>query len=125
MRSTTSTLRLLIAPLAIAATLSFAGCGDGGIDESKLEDVQKQGEQLQKDAADLQAEAQKTADDVKAGKVSAEEAAADLQEKADAVTDKAKAAGADAIEAVEDNKYLSDADKKALEDAKATLETTP
>ncbi len=117
----TTTLRLLTASLAAAATLSFAACGDGGIDKSKLDDVQKQGEQIQQDAKDLQQDAQQAAEDVQSGKKTAEEAAADIEKKADAVTDKAKAAGSDAIDAVKDNKYLSEADKQAMEDAQAQL----
>lgn len=118
---TNSTLRLLAASLAAAATLSFAACGDGGIDESKLEDVQKQGEQIRQDAQDLQQDAQQIQEDVQSGKKTAAEAQAELEEKTNAIKEKAEDAGSDAIDAVKDNKYLSEADKKALEESQAEL----
>ncbi|MBJ7470690.1 MAG: hypothetical protein JHD16_05285 [Solirubrobacteraceae bacterium] len=121
MRATTRTLRLLVAPLAIAATLSFAACGDGGIDEGKLEEVQKQGEQIQKDAQELQKDAQQISEDVQSGKKTGAEAQAEIEKKAKAIEEKAKGAASDSIDAVKDNSYLSESDKQQLEDAQAEL----
>ncbi len=124
--NTTSALRSLLLPVALVGALGgfAAGCGDGGIDESKIEDVKKQGEALQQDAKQLQEDAAQVSEDVKSGKITAEEAQKKIEAQTKEIEDKAKQAGTDAIEAVEDNDYLSDEDKKQLQDAKDQLATT-
>lgn len=116
-------IRTLLVPIAVAGAFSgtIAGCGDGGIDKGKLEDVKKQGEALQNDAAKLQADAEQVRKDIETGKITAAEGQKKLETQTKAIEDKAKAAGSDAIDAVKDNKYLSDADKKQLEDAQSQL----
>lgn len=117
-----TSLRTLLLPVALVGALGTfaAGCGDGGIDQSKIEDVQKKGDEIKAKAA----EAQKVAEDIQSGKVSAEEGQKQIEAKTEEITNTAKKAGTDALEAVEDNKYLSDEDKKQIADAKDQLKTT-
>ena len=116
-------IRTLLVPVAVAGAFSgfAAGCGDGGIDKGKLEEVKKTGEELQDDAAKLRADAEQVRKDIESGKITAEEGQKKLEAQTSAIEDKAKSASSDAIDAVKDNKYLSDADKKQLEDAQAQL----
>jgi hypothetical protein len=102
-------IRASLTGLVVAAALTIAACGDGGTGVSKTES-----EQLQKQSTELQQKANKTAEDIKSGKVDAEQASKELQD------DATKLAG-DSIEAVKDAD-IPDAAKKQLEDAQKQLE---
>lgn len=118
----TRNLRLLLAPLAISTALALSACGDDPVvDQEKVDAVKQQTEQLQQEATQLQDEAQKIADDVKSGKITETEAEAALKKKTDEIEAKAKGVASDSIDAIEDTAGLSDADKKAIEDAKEQL----
>jgi hypothetical protein len=63
--------RTALVGLVLAAAIGIAACGkDNGISQNEADKLQKQGQELQK-------KAQKTADDVRSGKVDAEQAAKD------------------------------------------------
>jgi hypothetical protein len=102
-------IRLSLPGLLVAASLSLAACGDGGTGVSKIES-----ENLQKQSRELQKKADKTAEDIKSGKVDAEQATKELQE------DATKLAG-DSLEAVKDADIPDEA-KQQLEEAQKQLE---
>ena len=102
-------IRASLTGLVVAAALTIAACGDGGTGVSKTES-----EQLQKQSTELQKKANKTAEDIKAGKVDAEQATKEIQ------NDATKLAG-DSLEAVKDADIPDEA-KKQLEEAQKQLE---
>ena len=120
---TTTKLRLLVLPVLAATAFGVTACGDG-VDQSKLNDVKQQGQQIQQDAKDLQQQAKQTAEDVKSGKVSAEEASKQIQDKADKIQNKAKDAASDAIDAVKNDNNIPDSAKQQLEDAQKQLNSS-
>ena len=101
-----STIRNALTALALAATLTIAACGGGGVDNDEAE-------QIRDHAAEVQQDAQRTADEVRAGTKDAEEAAKEIQDDA---TDLAN----ETIDAVEDAD-LPDEAKEKLEQAQAQL----
>jgi DNA gyrase/topoisomerase IV subunit A len=102
-------IRASLTGLVVAAALTLAACGDGGTGVSKTES-----DQLQKQSTELQQKANKTAEDIKSGKVDAEQASKELQADATKLAD-------DSIEAVKDADIPDEA-KKQLEDAQKQLE---
>src|SRR3954469_7301465 len=101
-------IRTTLAGLVIAAAIGIAACGsDNGISHDEADKLQKQGQELQQ-------KAQKTAEDVKSGKVDAEKAARDLQDDANKLTN-------DTIDAAKDSDIPDDV-KKQLEDAQDQLD---
>jgi hypothetical protein len=102
-------IRASLTGLVVAAALTIAACGDGGTGVSKTES-----EQLQKQSTELQQKANKTAEDIKAGKVDAEQATKALQDDATKLAD-------DSLEAVKDADIPDEA-KKQLEEAQKQLE---
>jgi outer membrane murein-binding lipoprotein Lpp len=121
--NTHKSFRTILSSVAIlgASAAFIGGCGDGGVDQSKLNDVKKQGQEIQADAKKLTANADQIRADIASGKITAEEGQKQLTAQTDAITAKANKASSTAIDAVKDNKYLSDDDKKQLEDAQAKL----
>ena len=97
-------IRASLTGLVVAAALTIAACGDGGTGVSKTES-----EQLQKQSTELQKKANKTAEDIKAGKVDADQATKELQDDATKLAD-------DSLEAVKDADIPDDA-KKQIEAA--------
>jgi hypothetical protein len=102
-------IRASLTGLVVAAALTLAACGDGGTGVSKTES-----ENLQKQSTELQHKANKTAEDIKAGNVDAEQATEELQDDATKLAD-------DSIEAVKDADIPDEA-KKQLEEAQKQLE---
>ena len=115
--------RQLLAVAATAAIVAISGCGDDN--EKKADELQKQGQELQEDSAQLQKEAQQINDDVKSGKITAQEGAKQLEAKTEALKAKAKKTTQNAIDAAKDNSNLTDAQRKQLEDAQKQLDATP
>ena len=101
-------IRASLTGLVVAAALTIAACGDGPTGVSKTES-----EQLQKQSTELQQKANKTAADIKSGKVDAEQATKELQNDATKLAD-------DSIEAVKDANIPDEA-KKQLEDAQKQI----
>ena len=96
-------IRTSLVGLVIAAAIGIAACGsDNGISQDEANKLQQQGQELQK-------KAQKTADDIKSGKVDAEQAAKDIEKDANKLTN-------DTIDAAKDSDIPDDV-KKQLEDA--------
>jgi 3-hydroxyisobutyrate dehydrogenase-like beta-hydroxyacid dehydrogenase len=96
-------IRTSLVGLVIAAAVGIAACGsDNGISQDEADKLQKQSQELQR-------KAQKTADDVRSGKVDAEQAAKDIQDDASKLTN-------DALDAAKDSNIPDDV-KKQLEDA--------
>jgi hypothetical protein len=102
-------IRASLTGLVVAAALTIAACGDGGTGVSKTES-----EQLQKQSTELQQKANKTAEDIKAGKVDAEQATKALQDDATKLAD-------DSLEAVKDADIPDEA-KKQIEAAQKQLD---
>ncbi|MDQ8046978.1 MAG: hypothetical protein AAGC46_19150 [Solirubrobacteraceae bacterium] len=121
--SPTASFAKLLLPLAlVGATTGFvAGCGSGGIDKAKLDDVKKQGQQLQQQSADAQKQIQQISADIKSGKISAEAGQKKIDSISNGLEKKAKNVASNGIDAVKNSNYLSDADKKQLKDAQAQL----
>jgi hypothetical protein len=102
----TSLVGLVIAASAVGLT----ACGsDDGISKDEADKLQKQSQELQR-------KAEKTAEDIRSGKVDAEQATKDLQKEADELTDKALDAAKDADIPEEARKQLEEAQKR-LEEA--------
>ena len=100
-------IRTSLLGLVIAATVGIAACGsDNGISQSENKQIQDHAAQVRKDA-------QKTADEVRAGTKDAEQAAKEIQ---DDMTD----LGNETIDAAKDADMPDEA-KQALEDAQAQL----
>src|SRR5690349_3470503 len=100
-------LRTSLVGLVITASVGIAACGtDNGISQDEANQLQKQSQELQQ-------KAQKTADDVRSGKVDAEQAAKDIQDDANKLTN-------DTIDAAKDSNVPDDV-KKQLEDAQDQL----
>ena len=100
-------IRTSLVGLVIAAAIGIAACGsDNGISQDEANKLQQQ-------STELQQKAQKTADDVKSGKVDADKAAKDIQDDANKLTN-------DTIDAAKDSDIPDDV-KKQLEDAQDQL----
>jgi hypothetical protein len=99
-------IRTSLVGLLITASVGIAACGDNGISQDEADKLQQQSQELQR-------KAQKTADDVRSGKVDAEQAAKDIQDDANKLTN-------DTIDAAKDSDIPDDV-KKQLEDAQDQL----
>jgi hypothetical protein len=100
-------IRTSLVGLVIAAAVGIAACGsDNGISQSESQQIQDHAAQVRKDA-------QKSADEVRAGTKDAEQAAEEIQ-------DDATELGNETIDAAKDADMPDEA-KKALEDAQKQM----
>jgi hypothetical protein len=120
MRTNLSSFRALLAAAAVGCALVVAACGSN---DDKIKDVQKQGVELQKQGQAVQASAQKTAADLKAGKITAEEAQKQIEAQTKDLEKSAKKTASDAIDAAKGSSAVDDETQKALEDAQRQLAT--
>lgn len=121
--ATSKFLTTLLLPVALlGATTGFiAGCGDGGIDQSKVNDLKSKAANLQNDAKKTQDKIKQIQADVKSGKISAAKGQQEMEAAATAIQKKAKATASEGIDAIKNNSHLSADEKKQLEDAQAQL----
>ncbi len=82
-------MRKLLTALAVAASLTVVACGGSGIDR-------KDADQIRDHAAEIQRDAQRAADEVRAGTKDAEEAAREVQDDMNDLTDETLDAAKDA-----------------------------
>src|SRR4051794_19519612 len=100
-------IRTSLVGLVIAAAVGIAACGtNNGISHDESNKLQKQGQELQR-------KAQKTADDIKSGKVDAQQGTKEIQKDANKLTN-------DTIDAAKDSNIPEDV-KKQLEEAQDQL----
>ena len=113
-------LNLLLAPLAVAAAIGIAACGSN----DKVKDAQHSATQLQKQALETKKNLEKTAADLKSGKVSAEDAQKKIEQQTADLQDKVKTTADKAIDAAKSQSGVPADAQKALDDAKAQLDAS-
>jgi methylthioribose-1-phosphate isomerase len=113
-------LNLLLAPVAVAAAIGIAACGSN----DKVKDAQHTATQLQKQALETKKNMEKTAADLKAGKVSSDDAEKQLQKQTEDLQDKVNTTADKAIDAAKSQAGMSDEAQKALDDAKKQLDAS-
>jgi major membrane immunogen (membrane-anchored lipoprotein) len=111
--------RALVAPAAIILALGFSACGSN---DDKVKAIQKQGTVIQQQAADVQAQSAKLAQQVKDGKITQAEADAKLDASMKKVSDSADKTASDAIDVVKGTSGVPDDAKKALDEAQQQID---
>jgi len=113
---TRRSLSVLLAGAALAAGVTACG-GD-----SRSEQLQHQGAELQQQAQQAGRDAQRAAEEVRDGTRSADDAAAQARADAEKLTGEAKQATSDAIDTIKADSHVPDEAVKQLEAAQQQLE---
>ncbi|MCW2950845.1 MAG: hypothetical protein JWQ48_15 [Conexibacter sp.] len=115
-------MRVRLTGLVIAAVAAAAltGCGSSGSDKAAKK-LQQTGTQLQQQGKALQTKAEQIRQDLKDGKITAEEADRQLRAGADQITTNARKAAGQAIDQVKQNSNVPDDVKKQLDAAQKQL----
>jgi hypothetical protein len=110
-------LNLILAPLAVVAVIGVSACGGN----DKVKDVQKSATQVKQQALQTRKNLEKTAADLKAGKVSSDQAEKDIEKQTADLQDKVNDTASKAIDAAKAQSGVPADAQKALDDAQKQI----
>jgi hypothetical protein len=113
-------VRLTFLVTAAVAAAALTGCGSSGSNDAAKK-LKETGTQLQEQGKALQTKAERIRQELKDGKITADEAQKQLQAGADRITTNARKAASDAIDAAKQNGNVPDDVKKQLDAAQKQL----